>query len=309
MYPAPVRHPSILIPYAGPSDDPNVQDIAIYLRPEANGVKVESTILKVIHKNQAYQKTLQIVYLANLPGDFIVAKHVIEEHYAVKIHFCRLGKEAFTQTMKSRFTEHFALPFDEAPVIGAFEALKKLGLSEEELFRLRVPEEDFTKIHRQSVKRYNGYYIVNYDIPALLHKNSAETDVFSMIIRSFLPYTEFHKMINTINLMLEQEKIITNPGLYSHVFHYSKGPFEQILDGIGYVYEEGDRHIPLQSLSFFRYLLARGIDEKQISVAVHEPIMLFRMPDGSEREMHLFEYTFEDAFSAAFEKFQSRIEA
>jgi len=295
------------MPYAGPCDDPAVQDIAIYLRPEANGIKVESTILKNIHDNDAYKKALRIVYLANLPGDFIVANHVIEEHYDVKIRFARLGRLAFTEAMKREFTDCFGLPFEDASVLGAFEALEKLGLSAEELFRVWVPAEHFTKIRRQSVKRYDGHFIVNYDIPALLRKNSDDTDIFSMIIRSYLPYREFHRLINAINQALEEERIISNPGLYSHVFHYSKGPFEQILDGIGYLYEDERRHVEPDDMSFFRFLLERGIDREQISEAIHNPIMLFRMPDGTEREMHLFEYTFEDAFPQALEKFSRRI--
>ena len=155
------------------------------------------------------------------------------------------------------------------------------------------------------MKRYDGHFIVNYDIPALLHKNSAQTDIFSMIIRSFLPYPRFHGLINIINHALEEAEIVSEPGLYSHVFHYSKGPFEQILDGAGYVYEEGGRHLPPAQLSFFSYLLAAGIEEGEVFRALRDPIMRFRMKDGTEQERHLLEYTYEASFTEAVEKFRS----
>ena len=301
------RVPSILIPYAGPCTDAGVQDIAIYLRPESNGVKAERTILSVIHKNPAYKKALQFVYLSNIPGDFIVANRVIEEHYAVKILFAREGKRAFTDSMRGRFEEFFSCPFDQAEILSAFEALGQLRKTPEELHEIWVPQGQYTEIHGQSIKKTGGVFIVNYDIPALLHKNTAGTDVFSMILRSYLPYSEFHGLIKTITAALKEEGIITNPLLYSHVFHYSKGPFEQILDGIGYIYTRGDEHIDLTELSFFAYLMTRGCERDAILAAIRQPIMPFEAGQGRTQEHNLFVYTFEDSFEEAFDKFQSRI--
>jgi hypothetical protein len=278
----------------------------IYLRPEANGVKVESTLLKVIRDDSLYKGSLKMVYLANIPGDFIVEKRVVEEHYALKIRFAREGRRAFTETMQKRFEGHFKVPFGEARVLGAFEAMKALDMSEEELIHIWVPLEQMTHIHGQSIKKYEEAYIVNYDIPALLLKNSPGTDIFSMILRSALPYSRFHEMIRTASLALKQEKILTNPKLYSHVFHYSKGPFEQILDSIGYVYIEGERHIDLSQICFFDYLLSGGSRKEEIIEAIRSPIMSFRTGAGDE-ERDLFTYTYEDSYAEASRKFESRI--
>ena len=302
-----VRLPTIIIPYPGASTESGVQDIAIYLRPEANGVRVESTMLGVIHNNAAYKKALQIVYLANLPGDFMVKNHIVEEHYAVNIYFAREGKAAFTENMIRQFESYFHESFESAPIHGSFDALDMLGMTEEELFRVWVPVEDFTRINGQSVKKFHGCYIVNYDIPALLHKNSSKTDVFSMILRSFLPYENFHELINSINGALEEEGIITNPVLYSHVFHYSKGPFEQILDGKGYIYTEGDQHIDLSELSFFSYLISNDCEREEILDSIAHPIMQFAVNGGSIEEHNLFVYTYNDTYEAALLKFKSRI--
>jgi hypothetical protein len=300
------RTPSILIPYAGPSEDPRVQDIAIYLRPESNGVRVESTILGVIHNNPNYHKALEIVYLSNLPGDFIVKNRIVEEHYALNIRFAREGKNGFTETMSRLFEERFSASFEESRIVGSFEALELMKKSAEELFQVWVPDEDFAYIHRQSVKKYEGIYIVNYDIPALLRKNSGRTDVFSMILRSVLPYSEFHRLIEEISQALKEEGIITNPIRYSHVFHYSKGPFEQILDGIGYIYAQGETHIELSQLSFFSYLAGRGCREQDILESIRTPIMNFRTEAGETEEMNLFDYTAECSFEEAHKRFQAR---
>jgi hypothetical protein len=300
------RVPTIIIPYPGPSTDPEVQDISIYLRPEANGVKVESTILGVIHSSEAYKKALKIVYLANLPGDFIVENRIIEEHYALNIRFAREGKKAFTDTMRRQFEEYFSVDFESAPITGSFETLERLNMSEAELFRIWVPVRDFIHINGQSVKKFANHYIVNYDIPALLLKNSSKTDVFSMILRSFLSYGEFHTLINSINEALKEEGIITNPVLYSHVFHYSKGPFEQILDGIGYIYTREQEHIDLTQLSFFAYLLSKGCRKEEILDAIRSPIMQFKVMDGKTEEHNLLVYTYDDSFEEAYRKFRTR---
>ena len=99
------RLPSILVPYPGPRVESDVQDIALYLRPESNGVLVESTIMRVI--TSGYRQNTRMVYLANIPGDFVVARRVVERHYRLKIQFARSGKDAFTPQMQRRFERAF----------------------------------------------------------------------------------------------------------------------------------------------------------------------------------------------------------
>jgi hypothetical protein len=150
---------------------------------------------------------------------------------------------------------------------------------------------------------------VNYDIPRLLHLYSEETDIFSMVLRCFFPYGEIHKLIDKISAALKEEEILVNPGLYSHVFHYSKGPFEQILDGIGYLYIKGNRHIPLSKLSFLSFLLSQGCSEEKVLEAVREPIRRFRGADGAVEEDNLFVRTYEDSFTDALRVFDSLVDS
>ena len=116
----------------------------------------------------------------------------------------------------------------------------------------------------------------------------------------------FHRLIVEISQALKEEGIITNPIRYSHVFHYSKGPFEQIQDGIGYVYLQGETHIELSQLSFFSYLIGLGCREAEIMEAIRAPIMNFRTEEGKTQEMNLFDYTAECSFEAAHERFKAR---
>ena len=299
-----IRLPSVLIPYPGPDSGEDSEDIFVYLRPEFNGVKVESTVLKVIGGTPEYKHRIDLVYLANLPGDFITANHVIEEHYSLNLHFAEKGRAAFTLFMREAFEGYFNIPFEEARIIGAFEALSVLDISEDELFKLWVPEKSLFKVHGQSIKKIENMFIVNYDIPALLHKNNKETDLAAMIFRSSLTYDFFKNLADAMHRALIHENILKPGAPPSRVFHYSKGPFEQILDGIGYLYGKGGEHIPLEQLSFAAYLKQQGVAFDEIAGILKHPIMHFCREDGSFFESNLYEYTRLDSYPAALAKYR-----
>jgi hypothetical protein len=300
-----LRTPAVLVPYPGPLLTPGAQDIFLSLRPEANGVLVESLLLRVV-KSKRFCERCSLVYLANMPGDFVIANRIIEQHYRLKIRFARCGRNCFTRDMRRKFESIFHVPFAKACIIGAFLAERRLGISYEDLFRLRVSPEDFTVIEGQSIKKYNDCYIVNYDIPAILHKNSRKTDFAVMIFRSLLSRDEFHAMVEEMREVLVAEKIIAADRPLARTFHYSSGPFEQIMDGIGYLFEKNGRHLPLESISFFAYLLENGVSRRSILRAVRNPIMRFRTPSGNVFEGNLFAYTFDESFAGALEKFRQR---
>jgi hypothetical protein len=301
-----IRLPTILIPFFGPQRESGGQDIFLYLRPETNGVLVESLLFRVIKGKSRYCEKCQIVYLANLPGDFIIKNNIIQQHYAVKIRFAKSGKRAFTPDMQRKFGEYFNLPFKKAPIIGAFQALKRLKIHYEDLFKIRVPPENFTVICGQSIKLYGGYFIVNYDIPALLHKNSRKTDIAVMICRSRLNRREFHEMVEEMGEKLLQEKVVAADRPLARTFHYSNGPFEQILDGIGYLYDNDGNHLDLTEISFMRYLLEHDVAADIIIHAIHNPIMRFRTPEGVIEE-NIFSITEGITYEAALHIFEQRI--
>lgn len=231
------RDPTIVVPFSGACVSPVCQDIFVYLRPESNGVAVESAIMRGISKIPDWQEHINLVYLANLPGDFLNAQGVVEEHYRTRIKFARRGKSLFTPFMRRVFSKYFMVNFEESEVLGSFRALSVLELDEEELFRLWVSEDDMFTINGQTIKRVGKYFIVNSDIPAILHKNNEKTDIAVMIFRTVLWGNDFYDVIQKMTEVLLEEGILHSRSQFSHVFHYSKGPFEQILDAVGFLYD------------------------------------------------------------------------
>ena len=80
-----------------------IKDLYIYLRPETNGVRVESLIFSVIHNDPVFRDKISLVYLSNLPGDFVANKKIIETHYSLKCEMARRGRECFTPLMIEQF--------------------------------------------------------------------------------------------------------------------------------------------------------------------------------------------------------------
>jgi len=266
---------------------------------------VESTILRVIQGNTRYSDEVALVYLANIPGDFIVANQLVEQHYSFRIFFTKAGKSAFTPRMRREFEKRFGVSFLEARILGAYEAMAVLGLDWEGLFSVWVDWDDFLIVNGQTVKKVGDLFVVNYDIPAILHKNNTHTDIAVMILRSAQTYTEFRHMIRDIGDALIQESILTPNTPLSRAFHYSKGPFEQILDAMGFLYDESSTHVPLAEIRFYRYLLENGYDGETIAHLLRYPILKFREPDGTERESDIYAYTREDTYASARDKLKT----
>ncbi len=295
--------PSILIPYPGPSVDPSTEDIFVYLRPETNGYLVESLLLKVIKKNPEYKQRIFFVYFANIPGEFISRHHIVEKHYQTQLRFAVLGKKLFTEYMIQDFERWFGKSFDACRVIGAFEALRVLGWTPDQLFSLWVPTEDVLLTSGQTVKRYGDLFIVNYDIPALVQKNAQGTDIAVMLFRTSVGYEGFSSIFKEMENSLLDAKILPQGIPMNRVFHYSKGPFEQILDGRDYLYSQGGTHIPCEELSFATYLLQKGVPKETIRGVIEHPLVRYQDETGKIRENSIFLYTRGDSYQRAYEKF------
>ena len=285
------RNPTIVVPFSGACESSLCQDVFVYLRPESNGIAVESALMKGVSKVPDWQNNINLVYLANLPGDFLNKKGVVEEHYQTRIKFARKGKTLFTPFMKRIFSEHYKESFEDAEVIGAFSALLLLGLCEDELFKLWVREDDMLVVNGQIVKKIGKYFVVNSDIPAILHKNNEKTDIAVMIFRTVLWGRDFYNVILKMTEVLLDEGILRSESQFSHVFHYSKGPFEQILDAIGFLYDSGGNHLPLQSIRFFNYLLDKGLTVDEIHHFIKQPLLQFRNMNGIIEEKSIFHVT------------------
>lgn len=278
--------PSILIPYPGPVGE-GWQDIFLYLRPESNGVQIESSILKVLSQQPGYKTDLQLAYMANLPGEFMMANHVVENHYQVQLHFAVHGRKAFTPYMKEMFSRYFQIDFEEANIYGAFTALRVFRLTPEELFKLWVDPSDLLELNGQIIKRIGGNYVVNYNIPALLHKHSQQTDIAVMMFRTRLSYPEFVGTVEKVRSTLVAMGYIEPTHPLGRVFHYSKGPMDQIRDGLGYLYTANGQNLPFEEISFARFLLGHGVSMRVILNLVKFPVVVM----DDEREVDFFRLT------------------
>lgn len=296
------RMPTVIIPYKWPISEPSHQDVFVYLRPETNGVRVESLLLRTVRDNPYYDENITLAYLANVPGDFIERNRVIEEHYRDRIYFTLKGKEGFTPYMRRRFEEFFHADFAAARIIGPFEAMRREGWTSEQLFELHVEEEDLCVICAQTIKRVDDLYIINYDIPGILHKNHARTDVAVMIFRSNLESPGFQTLIEDIRDRLVEGEVLSPQTPLSHALHYSKSPFEQILDASGYLYEPDGSHCPFDTIRYSRWLIEHELPERAIRGVLRHPIFSFLEPEGERVEEHIFVYTSGDSYEAAHQK-------
>ena len=296
--------PTIVIPFTE-KGSPESHDIFVYLRPETNGILAESVIMKVIRNEEFYNNNIKLVYLANLPGDFIVNRKIIQEHYRVKLYYTSRGKQAFSPYMKQIFEETFRQDFESAEIIGAFDALRVLHMNYHELFNIWVDRKNMITINGQSIKKYRNFYIINYDIPAILHKNNTNTDIAVMLFRSQMNYVDFYGMITKMEIALKNEGILGDKVPVSRAFHYSKGPFEQLLDASGYLYNSDGSRIPVSENSFYRFLLSRGFTDIQVKMTIKHPIFRFEIAPGFELEDDIKTYTSGDNYEEAYSKLLS----
>jgi hypothetical protein len=302
-----MEKPTVIIPYPGPSTDIRSRDIFVYLRPETNGVLTESALFQVLAKSPIYRDHMELVYLANIPGEFILQNKIIEEHYCYKMPFARMGGLFFTDYMLKGFEQYFRRPFSESRILGAFDALKELDMTEEELFDFWVTDKDIMTINCQTIKRINDVFVVNYDIPALLHKNTNSTDIAVMLFRNSLTTDEFHHMIEDMRTSLREKAVLGRGRALRRALHYSRGPFEQVLDARGHLYTPEGKHITLEEMQFCSFMRRKGIFCEEIGKILDHPIMGFRTETGEIREECLFFHTEDATYEEAYEILTSTV--
>lgn len=302
------RLPNILVPFVPAQESLICRDVFLYLRPETNGIEVESLIMGVIRKEAVEKHDVKLAYLANLPGDFISAKGLVEHHYRIRLLFALKGKQLFTKHMKKVFKSYFRCSFENADIIGPYEAMKKLGLDEETLFKTWVKPSKMLNINGQSIKKIKDYFVLNYDIPALLNKNNINTDIAVMIFRILRKTENVNFIIGEVEQKLRDKGIINILSPPSRVFHYSKGPFEELLDSSGFLYDSNFENIPVDQVSFGRFLVKNGVTAGQIKGALYNPIMKFRESENSFVENDIFSYTKNTSYEEALKRFMSAYE-
>lgn len=287
-----MERPSILIPYSGASSSTHTQDVFICMRPETNGVVGEKVVMNILHCCPEYaKKEIKLVYLANIPSDVLVSRNIYKHYYALKIHFAARGGELFTPVMRRACSEYFNTEFDPQRFIGSFAALKLFSLRAEKLFALRVNARDMLTINGQSIKRYRDYFVVNYDVPALIHRYSLNYNIALMCVRIKTSYAYFKSLVEKMHAGLVAEGLVRPGSLLGSTFHYSRGPFDQLRDGMSFLLDQQGDPIDLEQISFAHYLLQRGVSRELLQHLSVNPIVTLTDDAGSEREVSITDYT------------------
>lgn len=287
------------MPYQAPEYADGTLDVFVYLRPESNGVAVESTILKAVRACRDDQRDIDLVYMANIPGDYIVSRRIVERHYALRLFFAVAGGRAFTADMQEQFADFYGTAFELQRVIGAFQALRQFGWEPEDLFDLWVEEDDVTRIAGQVIKRYQHQWIVNYDIPALLHKNNAATDIAVMTFRTREGYPHFFQMAREIRTTLVSKGLLKRGMPISRAVHISRSPFEQLLDARDYLVNPDGSPVGFEQSSFAAFLLSRGLSRPEVNGLLDHPICGMDFSVDAPRDQNLLDlcegFGYEDA--------------
>ena len=299
--PAQIR-PQVLVQYPGPGDE-NEQDIFLFLRPQANNYKTESTVLSIFRSSSEYKKSFWIKYLANFPGGFIERSRLLWKHYAVKIYFAKYGKKCFSKEMQESFEKFYGRDLSSSRVFGSLEAITELSMSSADLFDLYVDKKDILKISGQIIKRIKDkqgkeVFIVNADIPDLLFRKYSNDNCAVIMFRTTLSYYQFNLYIKKIYETLVEKNLVNNPNDdYSEgirkVFRYSRGPFEQIRDASEFLYTQDGERVDISDMTFARFLHKRGMDYQNIDKFLAYPVGHFSIKDDPTHE-HLEEHSLFD---------------
>jgi len=294
------HRPSILVPYGGPDTDENALDVFVYLRPETNGVAVESTVMKVIKECQVRSSELQLVYMANVPGGYIASRRIVERHYSLRLFFAVHGGSSFSPDMREQFEAFYGTTFDDEKVIGAFDALRRFQWEPEDLFGLWVDEQAVTRIAGQVIKQYQGVWVVNYDIPALLHKNNAATDIAVMAFRTREGYPHFFELAMQMKSALVERGLLRKGMPIARAVHISHSPFEQLLDARDYLLTPDGSAAGMPSSSFAAFLMKNGFSMADVEGLVEHPICRFDFGVKAPKEQNLLDlcegFGYQDAF-------------
>ncbi len=284
-----IHSPSILVPYGGPGTDRNTLDVFVYLRPETNGVAVESTVMKVIKECQVGSSDLQLVYMANVPGGYIAGRRIVERHYSLRLFFAVHGGTVFSPDMREQFEEFYGTTFDGEKVIGAFDALRRFQWTPDDLFGLWVDEQAVTRIAGQVIKQYQGIWVVNYDIPALLHKNNAATDIAVMAFRTREGYPHFFELAMQMKSALVERGLLRKGMPIARAVHISHSPFEQLLDARDYLLTPDGTPAGMPSSSFAAFLMKNGFSMAEVEGLVEHPICRFDFGVKAPKEQNVLD--------------------
>lgn len=239
----------------------------IYVRPETNAIPYEKSIISGI------RPFADVVYMANLNGKIFIRDALIFEHYSSQYKFAIYGKDAISKhpEMVKKFENHFNIKFDNAKIIGSFEAIKQLNMTPSELFNTFVDSKDFIRYYGQTIKKIKDIYIVNYDLPELIKIYDTDANVFIIVVRfpsKDFSFTDINKSIREELKKDEHAPIIDEDKFKSlglneivkRTYHISSNHITAMFDMTDFVFKKDDTH-----LSIYETPLGRKIIDKRIA--------------------------------------------
>lgn len=285
-----ILKPDILIPYN--IDYHNHLPIAlVYVRPGTNKLNYEKAILLGV---QPFGK---VVYLSNLNGRIFIKDALIIDHYSTQYYFTIYAKKAIQKfpEMVEKFETHFQIKMEDAKIIGAFDAQINLGMTQEQLFDTFTSEKDFKKMYGQTIKKIKDFYVVNYDIPAIINKYTPESDVFVIAIELENKNIDFHELNQQIfetlksNIrtpIIDEEKY-TEHEWYEKVkrtYHISQNHVASMFDMVDFVFLSDDKHVRFGDIPLGRMIIEKGVlTEDELYRLKYFNIVYLGQRDGSRK--------------------------
>lgn len=233
----------------------------VYVRPETNEIHYEKAIIMGI------TPFADVIYLANINGKIFIKDALILEHYSSQYKFSITAKQEMAKhpEMVKMFEDYFKEDFVESNIIGSFDAILKINMTSEVLFNTVVSEQNFLKFYGQTIKKINNYYIVNYDIPAIIKRYTPKANVFAIAIKfknENISFTDINQSIfdqiknsNDTPLIYDDEyKNMNWIEKVKRTYHISKNNVMAMFDMVDFIITTKNVHIKFENTPLGRIL-------------------------------------------------------
>ena len=263
--------PSILIPWpreesAFVKDGDTVAYAVAYVRPETNNVLYERAILSGLRARGT------IIYCANIGGIIFERDRILEGHYPTQFRFARdpRGELGRFPEIAERVQDHFHRSLEEMSLLGSFEAVASLGMSEEDLLETIVPSSDYLGCWGQSFKRIGPSIVVNPNLPAIIKRHTQPANVFAVVARfpdaSPACFSDVNRMIFTAITARSETPLLDAEKLDSldwserirRTFHFSINHLMTMLDMADFVYLNSDQRLDVADTPLGRLLVSEA---------------------------------------------------
>jgi hypothetical protein len=287
--------PDILLSYPeeedGLADRPERTAYAVvYVRPETNTVLYERAIAAGIEKRGD-----TLIYMANLNGGLFLRDHILESHYATQFRFVEdpQGELLRFPQIAACLQEHFGVNLDRVPLVGSFQAVSRLGLSEKTLFETFKPEREFLSCWGQQFMRFGESIVVNPHLPVIVRRYSPSANVFVVAVRArdgspgFFSdlnkaiYDEITSRGETPILHGDTLERLAWPERIRRTYHISRTHLMSLFDMSDFVYLAENRRLDAGRTPLGRELIRSGAATEEVLKAMKQQPLAYAGCGGS----------------------------